>query len=174
MKFASKLLAFAVCVAALTPAMAQDKKSSIQFMGDVTVPEIGDPSGSATVGYGYLFSPKLEVGVFVSTRFSENSTFTFVGGSVQYYFKPIGKPGQTNFYVKGSAASGSMSTTTTGPFGGTFSSTFLTFGGFGGIAYNMTESAEAFAEVGPESFMSSGSSGATYQGKLNFGLKFRF
>lgn len=160
MKKFAKALAVVVCVAAATGAMAQEKKTSIWAQGNYMKSDNTDATGTILVGAGYLLSPKIEVGGQVMTILGTTST-TYLQVEGQYYLNPVGKANQVIPYAK--AAFGTST-------GGTYNTT--NYGGFVGVSYALTESAEAFVEGGIQSLKSSYST--VNQTDINFGLKFRF
>lgn len=156
----AKALAVVVCVAAATGAMAQEKKLSVSAQGNYMKTDNTDASGSMIVGLGYLATTQLEVGVQLMTIYS-SSTMNFVQLAGQYYFKPVGKANQLTPYVKadfGTSSGGGAS--------------YSNYGGFGGVSYALSESAEAFVEAGLQTVKYS--SNSANQSNVNFGLKFRF
>ena len=161
MKLKYKLLASLLCAAFVLPSMAEEKKSSVSFFGNYNKPSNGNGSGSLNASYGYLVTPQLEVGVSVSESFSAGSTTTGLGGQAQYYFGAVGKAGSLLPYVKADLLSFS---------GGAFS--YTQYGGYGGLAYAMTESAEAFIEVG--ALNATINNTTTSSSQVNLGLKYRF
>jgi len=164
-KFAKVLLAVVCASAVAVPAMAQEKKSSISAFGNYSkYGKSKDASGNVNLNYGYLVSPKLEVGVGVTETFGASSS-TGVGGSAQYYLNPVGVPKQVNPYGKVDAfvLDGTGFTATQ-------------FGAYVGVAYSATESTEFFVEAGTQ-MQSQKFSGRTVDDDgvlVQFGLKLRF
>ena len=166
MKTIAKVLLALVCASAVAaPAMAQEKKSSISAFGNYS--KFGkdkDASGTVNVTYGYLLSPKLEVGVGVTEIFGASS-MTGVGGSAQYYLNPVGAPKQVNPYGKVDAFVLD---------GSNFTATQVGF--YAGVAYAATESTEFFVEAGAQNKSSKFSTITTTDDGtiIQFGLKLRF
>lgn len=84
-----------------------------------------------------------------------------IGGTAQYYFSTVGRPGAVNPYVKGNVFAMT---------GQGFDAT--TYGGYVGAAYAITESSEVFAEAG--AVKQSANSTSTSGTEVNFGIKVRF
>lgn len=170
MKLVSKLLVAAICAAAIVPAMAQEKRSSISAYGNLTSDDFST-SGNVNLGYGYLLTTHIEIGVNLmeiisstNTGTSKNTTtMTMIGGVAQYYFRTVGSAG-INPYLKASAFSIS---------GGGGGSTTRA-GGYVGISIPAGESAEMFVEAGGNSTSSSGGGKAQTGTEANFGMKYRF
>ena len=156
-----KLLAGLLCAACVLPTMAQEKKSAVSFFGNYNKPSNGDGMGNVFASYGYLVTSQLELGLFVTESFSSGTTTTGVGGNAQYYFGNVGKVGSYLPYLKGDVLSMSG-----GP------ASYTQYCAFAGIGYAMTETTEAFAEVGATNADISGNSQSGSQ--VNLGIKFRF
>jgi len=156
-----KLLAGLLCAACVLPTMAQEKKSSVSFFGNYSKPSDSDGSGFLAASYGYLVTSQLELGFFVTEAFNAGKTITGVGGEAQYYFGNVGKVGSFLPYVKGNVGS----TDNDGH-------TYTTYGAFAGVGYALTETTEAFAEVGATSTDNNGDKQSGSQ--VNLGIKFRF
>jgi hypothetical protein len=174
MKLVSKLLVAAMCAAALVPAMAQEKRSSISLSG--TYSKSGDADGNANVtgSYGFMYNPRLELGVFDMLFAGNGFLMNAVGVQAQYYMNPVGKVGAWNPYVKANVGATTTSIDTV-DFAGrstTTTSTGTSLGGTVGIANNLTESTELFFEVGGTQNSSSGTSETGVA--ANVGLKIRF
>jgi hypothetical protein len=166
MKNLAKVFAVVVCAAVVSlPAMAQEKKSSISAFGNYSkFDKDKDASGNVNVGYGYLVSPQLEVGVQLLQTFGA-TPITGIGGNVQYYLNAVGRPNQVNPYGKVDA----LSLTGTG-----FDATQYDI--YFGIAYAVTESTEVFVEAGSQSKSAKFGNVKTDDNGtvVNFGLKLRF
>jgi len=156
-----KLLAGLLCAACVLPTMAQEKKSAVSFFGNYNKPSDSSGSGFLAASYGYLVTSQLELGLFVTEAFNAGTTSTSVNGSAQYYFGNVGKVGSYLPYVKGNIGSSDS--------GG---KTSTTYGAYAGVGYAMTETTEAFAEVGATSMDNNGNSQSGSQ--VNLGIKFRF
>jgi hypothetical protein len=160
MKQFTKILIGIACAAAVTvPALAQEKRSSIQVFGNYSKTENSDASGTVSLGYGYLVSSQIEVGASISTKIAKDNSSSIVG-SGQYYFSPVGRPGQFNPYIKAQLG------TTTG-----LPENYTTYGGALGAAYPMSEAAEFFVEAGATKGTGSVSTTTT---AVDFGIKVRF
>jgi hypothetical protein len=169
MKLVSKLLLAAVCAAAIVPAMAQEKRSSISLSGTYSKTGSQDGNANVTGSYGFMYRPNIELGVFDMLFAGSGFTMNSIGGQVQYYLNPVGRVGTWNPYGKVSLGSSMMSIDSGGK---TNTSTGFSVGGAVGAANNLTESTELFIEVGATS---NSYSGTTETGTAaNIGLKIRF
>lgn len=174
MKLVSKLLIAAMCAAAVVPAMAQEKKSSISLSG--TYSKSGDADGNANLmgTYGFMYSPRLELGVFDMLFAGEGFLMNAIGVQAQYYMNPVGKVGAWNPYIKGNlgAMTSSMDTTDFRGQATTNTTTGTSIGGAIGVANNLSESTELFFEVGGTQNSVDGNSDTGMA--ANVGLKIRF
>ncbi len=175
MKFVSKLLLAAMCAAAVVPAMAQEKKSSISLSG--TYSKSGDADGNANLmgTYGFMYSPRLELGVFDMLFAGDGFLMNSIGAQAQYYMNPVGKVGAWNPYVKANIGATTTSMDTVDFRTGRSTTTTTTgtaIGGAVGVANNLSESTELFFEIGGTQNSSDGTSETGMA--ANVGLKIRF
>ncbi len=161
-KHAALALAIAAALAA-SPALAADKRSSVSVFGNVTVPDVGDNSGSLFVSYGYLLTDSLELEGGIGQFFSGGITATTLTVGAQYYFGSLGAAGSVVPYVKANLGRSSSS-------GG--GSSANTFGGGGGVEFALSESASAFVEGVYQEVKITNFN--TSQFSIQLGLKLRF